>query len=90
MNSRETIRQYLAENFLFSSNGYNLSDGASFLDAGIVDSTGVVELVLFVEDQFHIEVDDSEIIPDNFDNVDSLVAYVEGKASQIRLDHKSF
>lgn len=81
MNSRETIRQYLAENFLFSSNGYNLGDDASLLDAGIVDSTGVVELVLFVEDQFHIEVDDNDIVPDNFDSVDNLVAYVGSKTS---------
>ena len=73
------IRQYVAQNFLFSDNGFGLSDDASFLEEGVVDSTGVLELVLFVEEAFNIEVDDEEIVPDNFDSVNNLAAFIERK-----------
>lgn len=73
------IRQYLAENFLFSDNGYELEDEASFLEEGIVDSTGVLELVMFVEETFGITVQDEEIVPQNFDSVSQLSAYVRRK-----------
>lgn len=73
------IRRYLAENFMFSDNGYELEDEASFLEEGIVDSTGVLELVMFVEETFGITVQDEEIVPQNFDSVSQLAAYVRRK-----------
>jgi len=73
------IRQYLAENFLFSDNGYELEDEASFLEEGVVDSTGVLELVMFVEEAFSITVQDEEIVPQNFDSVSQLAAYIRRK-----------
>ena len=73
------VRQYLAENFLFSDNGYELADEASFLEEGVVDSTGVLELVMFVEETFGITVQDEEIVPQNFDSVSQLAAYVRRK-----------
>jgi acyl carrier protein len=79
MTIKEQIRQYLAENFLFSSNGFNLDDDASLLEEGIVDSTGVLELVLFVEETYNVEVADDEIVPENFDTVENLAAYVGRK-----------
>lgn len=81
MDIKQQIRSYVAENLLFSSNGYALDDSTSFLDEGIVDSTGVVELVLFVEEEFGIEVDTDEIVPDNFDSVNNLHAYIERKTN---------
>lgn len=80
---KKTIRGYLAENFLFSNNGFDLSDDASLLDAGIIDSTGTLELVMFVEDTFNIEVDDDEIEPDNLDSVDNLYAYIQRKLQPV-------
>lgn len=74
------IRQFVAENFLFSDNGFDLNDDASFLDEGIIDSTGTLELVVFVEDTFGFEVGDDEIEPDNFDSVNKLAAYINRKA----------
>jgi acyl carrier protein len=73
------ICRYLAENFLFSDNGYKLADEASFLEEGIVDSTGILELVMFVEETFGITVQDEEIVPQNFDSVSQLAAYVRRK-----------
>ena len=76
----EMIRAYIAENMLFSDNGYPYSDTASFLEEGIVDSMGIMELVMFVEDNFHITVEDEELVPDNFDSVSRLAAYVRTKS----------
>ncbi len=81
MNTKEQIRQYLAQNFLFSDNGFGPGDDASFLEEGIVDSTGVLELVMFIEDTFNIEVADEEIVPDNFDSVNNLALYIQRKSA---------
>ncbi|MGD9093143.1 MAG: acyl carrier protein [Anaerolineales bacterium] len=75
------IKNYIAENLLFSDNGFNYPDDASFLEEGIVDSQGVMELVMFVEETFGITVDDMDIVPDNFDSVSQLASYVRGKTS---------
>jgi len=73
------IRDFIAQNLLFSDNGYQYDDDDSFLQEGIVDSVGVMDLVSFVEDNFNVEVDDQEIVPDNFDSVNKLAQYVRGK-----------
>jgi len=80
-NVEEMIRTYIAENILFSNDGYPYSDDASFLEEGIVDSMGIVELVEFVGENFGIKVEDEELVPDNFDSVSRLAAYVRGKAA---------
>ena len=80
-NVEEMIRTYIAENMLFSGNGYPYSDSTSFLEEGIVDSMGIMELVMFVEENFSITVEDEELVPDNFDSVSRLSAYVRTKSS---------
>jgi len=77
------VRNYILENFLFSDNQSDLTDEVSFLEEGIVDSTGVLELVMFVEETFGIRVEDEEIIPDNFDSVAKLSRYVEKKQNSV-------
>ncbi len=77
----EQIRQYVAENFLFSGNGYPYADDVSFLNEGIIDSMNVLELVMFVEEKFKVNIADEDIIPDNFDSVSRLAAFVRGKTS---------
>jgi acyl carrier protein len=81
MTIEEQVKQYIAENFLFSDDGYQLSEDASFLEEGIVDSTGVLELVMFVEETFDVTVEDEEIVPANFDSVSWLAAYVRRKTT---------
>ncbi len=73
------IKDYIAKNLLFSDDGYGYPDDASFLEEGIVDSQGVMELVMFVEDEFGVTVDDEDITPDNFDSVSLLAAYIRRK-----------
>ena len=75
------FRKYISENILFSKDGYPYPDNTSFLEEGIVDSTSVLELIMFIEENFNISVDDSEILPDNFDSISNLVAYVHRKTS---------
>ena len=79
MTIEEQVRQYIADNFLFSEDGYQLPDDVSFLEEGIVDSTGVLELVMFVEETFNVTVEDEEIVPENFDSVSRLAAYIRRK-----------
>lgn len=79
MTIEKQIGQYIADNFLFSENGYQLPDDTSFLEEGIVDSTGVLELVMFVEETFNVTVEDEEIMPENFDSVSRLAAYIHRK-----------
>ena len=73
------IRDYIAQNLIFSDNGYQYPDDASFLEEGIVDSVGVLELVSFIEDNFKVKVSDQDIVPDNFDSVSKLAAYIRRK-----------
>ena len=80
MSIETLIRDYILENFLFTADHGQLQDNASFLEEGIVDSTGVLELVMFVEDEFKVTVADEDITPDNFDSVSLLADYIKRKS----------
>ena len=82
MEIKKEIKEYIAKNLLFSNDGYGFTDDASFLEEGIVDSQGVMELVMFVEDQFKISVADEDITPDNFDSVQLLADFVRRKSGK--------
>ncbi len=71
------IRAYILENLLFSSDGSDLPNDASLLDRGIIDSTGVLEIVLFLESEFGIAIKASEMLPENFDSVNNMVRFVQ-------------
>ena len=79
MTIKEQLKDYIARNLLFSDNGFKYADDDSFLEEGIVDSIGVLELVAFVDETFGVEVEDHEVTPDNFDSVNKLTAYVQSK-----------
>jgi acyl carrier protein len=80
MESIETsLRAFIAENILFSSEGYPYDDETSFLDNGILDSMSVMDLVLFSEQEFGVSIADSEITPDNFDSIERLSEYIRKK-----------
>ena len=77
---RDKIKAFIVENFLFGKED-GLNDDASFLDEGIVDSTGILELVSFLEEEFSISVEDEELVPENLDSINNVVAYLERKLS---------
>ena len=80
MSVTQQIKTFIVENFIFSSNGFDLSEDDSFLDAGVVDSVGVLELVTYVEETFAIQVADEEVVPENFDSLARLSAYIDRKS----------
>lgn len=82
MHVKTRIRDYILENLMFSDDPGELPDDASLLDRGIIDSTGVLEVVLFLEESFGIQVKASEMLPQNFDSVDNIVAFV-GRQQQV-------
>ena len=79
MTPEEIIRNHIAKNILFNDKGYPYSDDASFVEEGIIDSMNVMELILFVEENFNLEVADEEIVPENFNSVRKMADYIRHK-----------
>ncbi len=73
------IRSFIDENFWFRGDGDTFTDEQSLLDAGAIDSTGILELVAFLESEFRLTVADADIVPENLDSVARITAYVERK-----------
>ncbi|NLF01427.1 MAG: acyl carrier protein [Anaerolineales bacterium] len=82
MSTEALIRQYILENCLFTNDETRLKNTDSFLEEGIVDSTGILELLMFVEETFGIQADDEEVVPENFDSVEKLTRYVNSKTGR--------
>ena len=77
----EMVRSYILENFLFDADENALNDDESFLKQGVLDSTGILELVGWLESEFAIQVKDEELIPENLDSVKLIAAYINRKLS---------
>lgn len=78
-NIDQDIREFIVTNFLFGQADVSVPDDQSFLDSGIIDSTGVLELVAFLEQRFGIAVADRELLPENLDSVRNAARFVERK-----------
>ena len=76
---QQKIRQYIDSNFLLGARDTHYADTDSLLDLHILDSTGVLELILFLEETWGIQVADTEMVPDNLDSVAAIGAYVQRK-----------
>ncbi len=74
--TRRQVRQYILENLMFSNDPTQLPDDASLLDRGIIDSTGVLEVVMFIEESFGVKVHDGDLLPENFDSVARIADFV--------------
>jgi acyl carrier protein len=79
--AEESIRQFIIDNFLFGDSDKAPSTDDSLLDLGIVDSTGILELVSFLETQFKIEIDESELVPANLDSLGKLTQFLGRKTA---------
>lgn len=75
------VRTFIEDNFLFREDRAALSESESLLDAGLIDSTGILELVAFLEVEFQIRMADAEIVPANLDSIKAIAGYVEGKVA---------
>lgn len=76
---REFLRRFIIESFLPQSGLTAFKDSDSFMEHGIIDSTGILELLEFIEEQFKIKVEDDEVIPDNLDSLNKLASFVQRK-----------
>ncbi len=75
---KNKVKEFIIENFLFG-NANGLRDDTSFLEEGIIDSTGILELINFLEENFSITVKDEELIPENLDSINNVNAYLARK-----------
>lgn len=80
MSEKTVIRQFIIDNFLFG-NDDGLQDSDLLRQKGIIDSTGVLELIAFVEKTFALSIDDREIIPENLDTIERIADFVQAKKS---------
>lgn len=76
------IHEFIQVNFLFDGGSADLDDAGSLVAQGILDDTGVLELVLFVEEAWGLTVDPQDLRPENFDSIDALAAYIVRRLSQ--------
>lgn len=83
----DQIREFIVENFLFGDTSRPLDVKTSLIENDLVDSTGILELVAFIEERFEFRVADNEIVPDNLDSIMRIAAYVaskQGAAASVR------
>ena len=76
---KDKLRLYILENFLFTDDQSELKDDDSFMDQGIIDSTGILEVIFLLEEEFSIKVENEDMIPENLDSINKIVSFVERK-----------
>lgn len=76
---RKKLKDFITETFLIGSDIKSIDDSDSFMEKEIIDSTGVLELTSFIEEEFEITVEDNELTPDNLDSIDKLANFIQGK-----------
>lgn len=76
---KSDVRQFIAENFPLSNDAFALEEDDSLIETGVIDSTGVLEVIGFVEDRYSIEVADAEVLPENLDSINNIASFVTSK-----------
>lgn len=77
------IKAFIVTNFLFGQEGDGIPPDRSFLESGIIDSTGLLELVSFVEQRYGISIADRELVPENLDSLRSISQFVARKLETV-------
>lgn len=86
---KQQIIEFITTNFLFDEENKSLGETDSLLEGGIIDSTGVLELVAFIEETYGIKVEDEEIVPENLDSINDITFYITSKLSQTKTEEGS-
>lgn len=73
------IRAFLRDNFPLSADGVALDRDDSLIEVGVIDSTGVLELIGFIEERYEIQIADEEVLPENLDSIANIIRFVGGK-----------
>lgn len=79
MDHRQVVKRYVLEHFLFTSDESAVANDDSLLRNGVIDSTGILELITHVEETFGISVSEEEMVPTNFDSIDAIAAFLARK-----------
>ena len=77
------IMKYISENFLYRTDYNNVDKGASLIGSGVFDSTGILEIITYLEEKLNIKVEDEEVIPDNFDSINAITTFTRKKLDGI-------
>lgn len=81
--TKDKVKTFIVDNFLFGDTSYELADTTSLIENDIIDSTAVLELVAFIEDNFGITMVDSDIVPANLDSLERISSFIKAKAETI-------
>ncbi len=79
--TEKIVREFIVDNFLFGQEDDQLANDTSLLQAGVIDSTGVLELVVFLEESYTIKVEDDELVPENLDSIVNLARFIQTKTA---------
>lgn len=79
---RTQVKAFIVSNFLFGREGDGIGDDQSFLESGLIDSTGLLELIAFVESEYAIAVEDRELVPENLDSLSNISQFILRKQAQ--------
>ncbi|MCF6282491.1 MAG: acyl carrier protein [Candidatus Polarisedimenticolaceae bacterium] len=79
MSTEVKLRSYILESYLFSDDQSLLDNADSFMEKGILDSTGIMEVIFYLEDEFGIQVEDEEMVPENLDSINNILAFLDSK-----------
>jgi acyl carrier protein len=79
MNTKESIRKYVLAELVTDKKHHNLTDSDQLIESGIIDSLGIMKLIGFLEDNMSVQIDDMELVPENFSTIESISALVEKK-----------
>jgi acyl carrier protein len=80
---KKVLREFICESFLPYAGLDSFEDTDSFMEKWIMDSTGILELLEFIEERFDFEVEDEEVVPDNLDSVNNLISFIQGKFKHV-------
>lgn len=80
---KDKLRLFILENFLFTDDQGELNNEDSFMDQGIIDSTAILELIFFMEEEFSVKVEVEEMIPDNLDSINKVTRFIESKTGAL-------
>jgi acyl carrier protein len=76
---QDVIINFINENFIMGRSKLKLTPEQSLLESGIIDSTGVLELVMYLEERYSIKIEDEELVPENLDSIDNIVKFLKSK-----------
>jgi acyl carrier protein len=81
MSNAEIIKNFIIKDIVTDSEKINLSYEDSLIEAGVIDSLGIMKMLAFLDDEFHVIIEDQDVIPENFETINTISSYIEKKKS---------